>query len=128
MIIDRILYFISRPDDIIPNIRLNVPSHLRDAVKQQYHYNNVHCATDRLAATIAEAGYYWPNQYKDLHNYVKQCLPCQSHNMQSIKPFSMTTDILPYPFAKASLDVAGPFPTTLSGNRIVVTFLDLFSG
>jgi len=38
------------------------------------------------------------------------------------------TDIPPYPFAKIGLDLSGPYPTSLSGNRYIVSFIDLYSG
>ena len=38
------------------------------------------------------------------------------------------TDILPYPMAKSSLDLSGPYPTSMSGNRYIIAFVDWFSG
>ena len=33
------------------------------------------------------------------------------------------TDIPPYPMAKLSLDLSGPYPTTLSGNKYTIAFV-----
>ncbi len=38
------------------------------------------------------------------------------------------TDIPPYAFAKCVLDLSGPYPTSLSGNKYIVSFVDLYSG
>lgn len=38
------------------------------------------------------------------------------------------TDIPPYPMAKLSLDLSGPYPTTLSNNKYIIAFVDWFSG
>ena len=38
------------------------------------------------------------------------------------------TDTPPYPWAKAGLDVSGPFPKSLSGNKYIVSFVDWYSG
>lgn len=49
-------------------------------------------------------------------------------NLKKIKPPTQETDIPPYPFAKLGLDLSGPYPRSLSGNRYIVGFIDLFSG
>ena len=38
------------------------------------------------------------------------------------------TDIPPYPMAKLSLDLSGPYPTSLSGNKYIIAFVDWNSG
>ncbi|KAK7505910.1 hypothetical protein BaRGS_00002632 [Batillaria attramentaria] len=37
-------------------------------------------------------------------------------------------DVPPYPFAKVSLDLSGPYPKSLSGNKYIVAFVDHYSG
>ena len=48
--------------------------------------------------------------------------------MHKIKPPLQETDIPPYPMAKLSLDLSGPYPTTLSGNKYIIAFVDWYSG
>ena len=48
--------------------------------------------------------------------------------MKKIKPPLQETDIPPYPFAKIGVDLSGPYPTTLSGNKYIIGFIDLYSG
>ena len=38
------------------------------------------------------------------------------------------TDIPPYPIAKVSLDLSGPYPTILSRNKYFIAFVDWYSG
>ncbi|XP_060071985.1 uncharacterized protein LOC132551825 [Ylistrum balloti] len=38
------------------------------------------------------------------------------------------TDIPPFPFAKVGLDLSGPYPRSLSGNKYIVSFVDWYSG
>ena len=33
-----------------------------------------------------------------------------------------------FPFAKLGLNVSGPYPTTLSGNKYIICFVDWYSG
>ena len=48
--------------------------------------------------------------------------------MKKIKPPVQLTDIQPYAFAKIGLDLSGPYPTSLSGNKYTVGFIDWYSG
>jgi transposase InsO family protein len=123
---DNILYFISNVDSE-PILRLCIPSHLKMHVIQQYHDLNGHVGTDLTYNTIKQK-YYWPNMYKELLNYVSSCITCQTRNLTKIKAPLQETDIPPYAFAKIALDVSGPYPTSLSGNKYIVSFIDLYSG
>ena len=53
---------------------------------------------------------------------------CQERSARSVKPNVQETDIPPYPFAKIGLDLSGPYPQTLSGNKYIISFIDLYSG
>ena len=53
---------------------------------------------------------------------------CQTRSLQKISQPLQETDIPPYPMAKLSLDHSGPHPNTLSGNKYIITFVDLLSG
>lgn len=46
---------------------------------------------------------------------------------KKIKPPIQETDIPPYPFAKIGMDVSGPYPTTVSGNKYIVSCTCLYS-
>ena len=46
--------------------------------------------------------------------------------MQTIKHPLQETDIPPYPLAKLSLDLSWPYPTTLSGNKYIIAFVDWY--
>jgi len=126
LVIDDILYFISSADEM-PELRLYIPSHLKAAVIQQYHDDAGHMGIDHTYAAI-KSKYYWPNLYKDLHKHINACVLCQSRNLQKIDPPVQQTDIPPYPFAKIALDLSGPYPTTLSGNKYIIGFICLYSG
>ena len=72
--------------------------------------------------------YYWPNLFKELYDYVSACTICQTRSAQKVKPSIQETDIPPYTFAKLSLDLSGPYPKSLSGNRYIIAFVDWYSG
>ena len=126
LISDNIVYYISNAD-ADPILRLYIPTQLRQAVINQYHDDNGHMGCDKTFDAIRQK-YYWPNLYKTVHNHITACVPCQQRNMHRIKPLLQTTDIPPYAFAKVGLDLSGPYPTTLSGNKYIVSFIDFYSG
>ena len=72
--------------------------------------------------------YYWVNLFKMVSAYVNKCQTCQLRSSQKTKPPVQEMDIPPYPWAKCAVDVSGPYPTSLSGNKYIISFIDLFSG
>ena len=121
-----VLYFLTDPQGD-PVMRMYVPEHLRANIISEYHDKNGHFGVDKCYHTIARS-YYWPNMFQELYDYIGKCVKCSQRNLRKIKPTLMETEIPPYPFAKVSLDLAGPFPLTLSGNRYVVSFVDWLTG
>ena len=59
---------------------------------------------------------------------MSECTICQTRSLQKINQPLQETDIPPYPMAKLSLDLSGPYPTTLSENKYIIAFVDWFSG
>ena len=96
-------------------------------VIRQYHDLNGHIGTERCFYTI-KSKYFWPNLFKDLQAYINNCIPCQTRNGRQIRAPLQETDIPPFPFSRVSLDVSGPYPESLSGNKYVVTFICMYSG
>ena len=125
-IIDNVLYYISNLDQDT-QLRLVVPEHLQLVVTRQYHDFNGHMGIDKTYDSIRRK-YYWQNLYKKLYEYVSKCITCQERSDKNAKPLVQETDIPPYPFAKIGLDLSGPYPQTLSGNRYIISFIDLYSG
>ena len=66
--------------------------------------------------------------YSKKYISISSCTTCQTRSLQKIRQPLQETDILPYPMAKVSLDLSGPYPTTLSGNKYIIAFVDWFSG
>ena len=126
LVVENLLYYISNVEDD-PYLRLYVPKHLRSLVITQYHDRNGHMGVQKTFDSIRQK-YYWPNLFKDLNNFVTACVVCQTRSLQKIKQPLQETDIPPYPMAKVSLDLSGPYPTSMSGNRYIIAFVDWFSG
>ena len=121
-----ILYYVSDVHND-PVMRLYVPAQFRASLMVSYHDRNGHFGVDKCYHTLARS-YFWPNMFHDLWEYVGKCTQCCQRNLRKVKPPLRETDIPPYAGAKFSLDLAGPFPVTLSGNKYVVSFVDWLSG
>ena len=120
------MYYLSNVNDD-PCLRLFIPKHLRNFVATQYHDQNGHMGVQKTFDSIRQK-YYWPNMFKEINKYVSECTICQTRSLQKIRPPLQETDIPPYPMAKLSLDLSGPYPTSLSGNKYIIAFVDWYSG
>ena len=126
LILGGLLYYLSDPDDD-PTPRLYIPKQLQDAVIKQYHDDNGHMGIDKTFESIKRK-YYFPNLYQKLTSYVNACVTCQTRALKKQRPPLQEMEQPPYPFAKLSMDISGPYPTSLSGNRYIVSVVDHYTG
>ena len=126
VVLDDILYYVTNVNDN-PTLRTYIPYHIKNALIKQYHDDNGHMGVDKVFDSL-RLKYYWPNMYKELYDYVTNCVPCQTRSLKRIQPPLQQTDIPPFPFAKIGLDLSGPYPKTLSGNKYIIGFVDWYSG
>ena len=126
LLVDDLVYYLSNVNDD-PCLRLFIPKHLRIFVVKQYHDQNGHMGVQKTFDSIRQK-YYWPNLFKEINKYVNECTICQTRSLQKIRQPLQETDIPPYPMAKLSLDLSGPYPTTMSGNKYIIAFVDWYSG
>ena len=126
LILGELLYYLSDPDDD-PTPRLYIPKQLQDAVIKQYHDDNGHMGIDKTFESIKRK-YYFPNLYQRLTSYVNACVNCQTRALKKQRPPLQEMEQPPYPFAKLSMDISGPYPTSLSGNRYILSVVDHYTG
>ena len=126
LVVENLVYYISNIDDD-PYLRFYVPKHLRGLVVKQYHDMSGHMGVQKTFDSIRQK-YYWPNLFQELNNFVTACVVCQTRSLQKIRQPLQETDIPPYPMAKISLGLSGPYPTSMSGNKYIIAFVDWFSG
>ena len=126
VVLDDILYYVTNVNDN-PTLRTYIPYHIKNALIKQYHDDNGHMGVDKAFDNL-RLKYYWPNMYKELYDYVTNCVTCQTRSLKRIQPPLQQTDIPPFPFAKIGLDSSGPYPKTLSGNKYTIGFVDWYSG
>jgi len=60
-----------------------------------------------------------------IQQYIRRCDPCQrrKENREMIAPLGDVEEPK-IPFEVTSMDVTGPYPTTMRGNKYLLTFID----
>ena len=91
VVLDDTLYYISKVNDNL-TLRTYLPYHIKMAVIKQYHDNNGHMGIEKTFDAL-RLKYYWPNMYKELYEYVKNCVTCQTQSLKKIQPPLQETDI-----------------------------------
>jgi hypothetical protein len=63
---------------------------------------------------------------QEVEEYVKQCKSCQVKKTLTPKHKALTeiTTMAKGPFEKCYLDIVGPHPVTMEGNKYILTFED----
>ena len=126
IIIEGLVYYISEVGEE-PCLRLWVPKVFQKDVLEQYHDSNGHMGVDKVYDTI-RTKYYWVNLYKEITEHVASCLTCKLRSGKNCPPPIRGMEVPAYPFAKVSMDISGPYPITLSGNKYILSFVDHYSG
>ena len=86
-----------------------------------------HFGGQRIAAKVVQSGFYWPNLFKDAHQFVSTCDKCQRMGSISKKDESPMSTILEVKlFDLWGMDFMGPFPTSF-GNLYILLVVDYVS-
>ena len=80
-----------------------------------------HFNSERTAAKVLQAGFYWPTLFKDAHQYVQSCSNCQkSGGMTKRNEMPLTNIIEIEVFDCWGIDFVGPLPSSHSNLYILV--------
>jgi hypothetical protein len=129
-IVDRIYqeYNYQEPHLYYHQTRIVIPATKKNEILQLAHNHPMsgHLGQTNTFVRLRQK-YYWPGMYHDIIHYVQTCETCQKRNKdRHLFPISSAT-IIPKPFYHIGIDVLGPLPTTLQGNRYIILSVDLFS-
>ena len=108
--------------------QLCVPSELRKEVLYSLH-------DDRTAGHLGIAKvydklrrrFYWPKCFQSVENYVNRCEDCLTKKPPVGAKFGLgqIPDTPSVPFTYIALDILGPFPESIRGNKYVMVVSDL---
>jgi hypothetical protein len=75
LIEDALYYILDVNGD--PMVRLYIPSHIKQAVVEQYHDKNGHMGIYKTFEATRNK-YYWPNMFKEIYAYTFESFSCSS--------------------------------------------------
>jgi hypothetical protein len=80
-----------------------------------------HASTNKTAAKVLQAGFYWPTLFKDARNHVLKCDRCQRTGNISRRHEMPLNNILEVEiFDVWGIDFMGPFPSSFNNKYILV--------
>ena len=125
VIVDNLLYNVDRDE----NLRLEVPKALQETLIKEMHEGTLgrHIGRDRTFDNL-RIRYHWKGMATMTYDYVAQCGPCNEQNLRTKAAPIQDVPIADYPFQRLAIDLAGPYPETLQGNKLCLTVTDHFSG
>ena len=105
-----------------------VPSSLRDALLTMAHQHSGHNGPPRMYSALKRE-YYWSGMRKDVFKHCKSCYECRLQNQgQPDDEFKHFT-VPELPMEMICMDLVGPIsPVTTSGNRYILTVIDMLTG
>ncbi|OMJ22528.1 Retrovirus-related Pol polyprotein from transposon [Smittium culicis] len=111
------------------NPRLYVPKSLVKSILFHHHDTPMmsHLGHRRTLDKIKQT-FYWPKMSRDVFGYIQTCKTCQltKHSTQQT-PGELQPIFVSEPFEMVSIDFAGPFPETESGNKYILVVTDLLT-
>ncbi|OWY98437.1 reverse transcriptase [Phytophthora megakarya] len=119
-----------RPRDAMDNLRLVVPSSLREDMLHHAHehFQGGHQGITRTHEKL-RTEFYWPGMYADVQHFVKECVDCASGKGAPPNAGPSPGNIEPrYPFEAVSMDFVTHMPESARGNTFLLLFQDMFSG
>ena len=124
-IINDTLYYIS-DSEIKIALRVVIPKTLQKVVLEHFHDSNSHLGIDKTFDLISQR-YYWKGLFTDVSNHVAHCVTCNTRGINTNRTPLQPTDIPKFPFEKIAIDTSGPFIQSASGNKYIISVMDIFS-
>lgn len=107
-----------------------LPSSMIKSILDIYHSSPLsgHFGIQRTYYKL-KSRYWWPNMKSFIIRYVRECLPCQQHNISRMKkPGHLRSVPDPQgPFQLIGIDYCGPFKRTPRENQYVLCITDYFT-
>ena len=125
VMLEDILYHISENDCISP-LRIVIPEQLKSTILTHLHDLQNHLGIQKTYQLINQR-YYWSGLFADVTKHVYDCVTCTTRSLNTNRPPMQATNVPKYPFEIIAIDISVPFVQTNSGNRYILTIMDLFS-
>ena len=128
---DRLLYRSWHPEgaevgDVRSYEQLVLPLHCRPVVLRLAHDVPLegHLGVKKTRDRVLQR-YYWPRVFNDVAEYCCTCKVCQRSQPRRPQRAPMVPmPLIAKPFQRIAMDIVGPLPRTLHGNRFILTICD----
>jgi len=134
-IVDEQLYYLKpRPttSSVVADLnewKLVLPSEMRGEALHESHDEpqSGHLGVDKTYQRLAIA-YYWPNMFRTVAKYVRECDICQRVKVEQASPAGlMGRRVVEAPWTVVAADIMGPLPRSKSGFAYILVMQDLFT-
>lgn len=109
--------------------QLVVPRSRVTAILEEIHNGSSgsHFGVNKTLSKIRQR-FYWLHCREDVENWCRQCTLCAASKGPNVRTRGkMHLYIVGAPFERVGIDVAGPFPITVEGNRYILVVSDYFT-
>lgn len=106
--------------------RLLVPKNKRRELIKIIHESFAHIGVKKALSFLSEK-YYWMNMDLDVRLFIGACKSCAERKNSPVKKHIRESLQSCFPFQKISLDITGPLPCGLNGEKYILGIVDNFS-
>ena len=104
-----------------------IPPRLRNELIQYFHETKHHQSATRIYRAMRGTVYWW-GMLEDIKLYIKHCETCAlSKKVKTTKEGYLQLFSAKEPFEMVAIDIIGPLPLTMKGNRYILSVIDRFS-
>ena len=106
--------------------QLIVPKALVQEVLEQVHTDTAHAALSTFLSHLKDK-FYWPKMNQDANKFINECQECSKLG-SGFRYYQTSYTYTNQIFNHLEIDVAGPFHTSESGYKYILSIIDVFSG
>ncbi len=111
------------------HLQLLIPTEMVPTILKQLHDapSGGHLGFTKTLEKI-RAHFYWPGQRRDVEDWCRACQTCASRKSPSrTRRASLQSETAGFPLQRVAMDILGPLPQTLSGNKYILVIGDYFT-
>ena len=110
-------------------VQLIIPKVMTEEIMKALHDlpSAGHLGVNKMTDKVRQR-YYWKGWREDIEDHCRRCTKCAEHNSARKKAKApLMTSTTGYPMERVALDVIGPLPKTIGGNRFILVICDYFT-
>lgn len=126
---DGILYRSFERVGLGKTLQLVVPPRMRKVILQLAHDHRTsgHLGRAKTVDKVRQS-YFWVNYRRDVEDWVRSCVKCQRRKGTPKKRrAAMQPSAVGFPLERVAMDIMGPLPVSVKGNRYVLVIMDYFT-